>query len=238
VSAANPAGGDVLAQRSIGSIFGLNLSARTAVADLAPPLPFTLGGTTMTIGGNITPLFFVSPGQINFQVPFLGVIGQASVPLVITQGVVSTTVTVQIAPIIPALFTANSQGTGQASVLIAGTASVVAPAGTFPGSRPAKPGEFISIYCTGLGDVTNRPGLGSASPIAEPLARTIATPTVTIGGVPATVSFSGLAPGFVGLYQVNVQIPDSAPSGAAIPIVLAIGGFNSNPATIAIDPAP
>ena len=238
VSAANPAGGDVLAQRSIGSIFGLNLSARTAVADLAPPLPFTLGGTTMTIGGNITPLFFVSPAQINFQVPFLGVIGQASVPLVITQGVVSTTVTVQIAPMIPALFTANAQGTGQASVLIAGTASVVAPAGTFPGSRPARPGEFISIYCTGLGDVTNRPDLGSASPII-PLAMTLATPTVTIGGVPATVvPFSGLAPGFVGLYQVNVQIPDTAPSGAAIPIVLAIGGFTSNPATIAIDPAP
>jgi uncharacterized protein (TIGR03437 family) len=55
---------------SIGSIYGLNLSAQTAIADLAPPLPFTLGGSTMTIGGNITPMFFVSPAQINFQVPF------------------------------------------------------------------------------------------------------------------------------------------------------------------------
>jgi len=151
--------------------------------------------------------------------------------------VVSTTVSVLIGPIAPALFTTNAQGTGQASALIAGTASVVAPAGTFPGSRPARPGEFISIYCTGLGDVTNRPGLGSASPTI-PLATTLTTPTVTIGGVAATVAFSGLAPGFVGLYQVNVQVPAIAQAGAAIPIILAIGGFTSNPATIAIDPAP
>jgi uncharacterized protein (TIGR03437 family) len=236
VSAANPTGGNVLARGSIGSLFGLNLSARTAVADLAPPLPFTLGGTSMTIGGTITPLFFVSPAQINFQVPFLAVARQTAVPLVITQGVVSTAVTVQITPTAPALFTTNAQGTGQASALIAGTASVVSPAGTFPGSRPAKPGEFISIYCTGLGDVTNRPALGSASPTV-PLAMTLTTPTVTIGGVSATVAFSGLAPGFAGLYQVNVQVPAAAPSGAAVPIVLAIGGFTANPATIAVDPA-
>jgi minor extracellular serine protease Vpr len=57
---------------------------------------------------------------------------------------------------------------------------------------------------------------------------------VTIGGVSAPVAFSGLAPGFVGLYQVNVQIPTTAPVGAAIPIVLVIGGFTSNPATIAV----
>jgi uncharacterized protein (TIGR03437 family) len=236
VSAANPTGGSVLAQRSIGSLYGLNLSAQTAVADRPPPLPFTLGGTTVTIGGTNTALFFVSPAQINFQVPFLGVTGKTSEPLVITQGVMSTTVTVQIAPIVPALFTTNQQGTGQAAALIANTASLVAPADAFPGSRPAKPGEYISIYCTGLGDVSFRPGLGSVS-LASPLSITLITPTVTIGGVPATVPFSGLAPGFVGLYQVNVQVPAAAPSGAAIPIVLAIGGFFSNPATIAVDPA-
>jgi len=62
--------------------------------------------------------------------------------------------------------------------------------------------------------------------------------TVTIGGIPAAVSFSGLAPSFVGLYQVNVQVPATAPTGRAVPIVLTVSGLASNLATIAIDPAP
>uniref|UniRef100_Q022A7 Glycosyl hydrolase n=1 Tax=Solibacter usitatus (strain Ellin6076) TaxID=234267 RepID=Q022A7_SOLUE len=234
VSAANPAGGSILAQRAIGSIFGTNLASQTAVADQLPPLPFTLGGTTLTIGGNIVPLFFVSPGQINFQVPFLSVTGPTTVPLLIQQGTLSSTVNVRIQPTAPALFTANAQGTGQGSVLIAGTASLAAPAGKFPGSRPVKPGEYISIYCTGLGDVNIRPTLGSPSP-SQPVASTLATPTVTIGGIPATVSFSGLAPGFVGLYQVNVQIPAGITPGDAVPLALTISSLPANPVTIAID---
>ena len=59
-------------------------------------------------------------------------------------------------------------------------------------------------------------------------------PTVTIGGVSATVSFSGLAPGFVGLYQVNVTVPDNAPMGDAVPVILNIGGATSNTVTIAV----
>lgn len=236
VNAANPAGGNALAPRSIASLYGSNLAAQIAVADLAPPLPFTLAGVTMTIAGNAVPLFFVSPSQVNFQVPFVAVTGQTSVSLTVAQGSSSTTIVVPLKPFAPALFTANAQGTGQASALIAGTASVAAPTGTFPGSRPAKIGESISIYATGLGDVTNRPGLGSASP-SSPLSRTNATPVVTIGGVPASVSFSGLAPGFVGLYQINAQIPAAIVTGPDIPIVLTIGGVVSNTATIAVGPA-
>jgi uncharacterized protein (TIGR03437 family) len=136
-------------------------------------------------------------------------------------------------PYSPALFTTSQGGTGQAATLIDGTASLAAPQGAFPGSRPARIGEYISIYATGLGDVTNRPGLGSPS-LANPLAMTLVAPVVRIGGVPATVTFSGLAPGFSGLYQVNVQVPAGAPTGADVPVVLTIGGETSNTATIAV----
>ena len=139
-------------------------------------------------------------------------------------------------PYAPALFTTNQGGTGQASTLIAGTASLAAPNGAFAGSRPARIGEYISIYATGLGDVSNRPAPGSAGPV-NPLATTLATPAVTVGGVPAAVTFSGLAPGYVGLYQINVQVPAGAPTGPDVPIVLTIGGVPSNTATIAVDPA-
>jgi uncharacterized protein (TIGR03437 family) len=234
VSAANPQGGAVLGQRSIASLYGTNLSAQAVNANIAPPLPFTLGGTTMTIGGNDVPLFYVSPGLINFQVPFLSVLAPTKVPLIVNQGGQSTTVTVTVQPYAPALFTTNGGGTGQASALIANTASVAAPVGTFPGSRPIHIGEYLSIYCTGLGDVSPRPGLGSPAG-SSPLSKTLTNPAVTIGGVPGTVSFSGLAPGFAGLYLVNVQIPDTAPTGVAVPIQLSIGGLVANTATVAID---
>jgi uncharacterized protein (TIGR03437 family) len=235
VSAANPAGGSALAPGSIGSLFGTNLAGITSVADGLPPLPSMLGGTSLSITGAALPLFFVSPGQINFQVPWATGINQpAPFPLTVTAGSLSTSVIVTLTPYSPALFTTNSQGTGQASVLISGTASVAAPVGAIPGSRPARIGEFISIYCTGLGDVNRRPTSGSASP-SNPVSMTLATPIVTVGSVPATVSFSGLAPGFVGLYQVNVQIPNNAPTGAAVPLSLSIGGVAANTATIAIE---
>ncbi|HEV2687683.1 MAG TPA: hypothetical protein VGV35_03990, partial [Bryobacteraceae bacterium] len=214
----------------------LNLSGAISVADSAPPLPFSLSGTTMTIFGAPVPLFFVSPGQINFQVPWILSNGPVQAPLIITVGQLSQTITVTVAPFAPGLFTTNSQGSGQASALIAGTAIIPAPAGTFPNSRPTTKGEFISLFCTGLGNVSHRPGAGSPSP-SNPsgLALTLTPPTVTIGNVPATnIPFSGLAPGFVGLYQVNVQIPDTTPTGDAVPVVLSIGGIKSNTATIAV----
>jgi uncharacterized protein (TIGR03437 family) len=89
------------------------------------------------------------------------------------------------------------------------------------------------LYCTGLGAVKNPPAAGAVSPSSPP-SSTVATATLTVGGVPATVSFAGLAPGYVGLYQVNFQIPNNAPSGGVEAVTLSIGGVHSNSATIAI----
>jgi uncharacterized protein (TIGR03437 family) len=232
VSAANTPGNS-LAPGSLASLYGTNLAIVTAAADLGPPLPFALGGTTMTISTSTVPLLFVSPGQINFQVPWFIVSGRTSIPVTLTQGQLSSTTSVIVTPFAPALFTTNQQGTGQAAALINGTAVIVAPVGAFPGSRPAKKGEFVQLYGTGLGYVDRTPSLGSASPSAPP-AMTLIKPTVSIGGGDATVLFSGLSPGFVGLYQVNIQIPPTAPSGNAVPVILTIGGVQSNTATIAI----
>jgi uncharacterized protein (TIGR03437 family) len=233
VSAANIPG-NALAPGSLASLYGTNLASYVSVADAAPPLPISLGGTSMTISGATVPLLFVSPGQINFQVPWFLVSAPATGQVTLNQGQLSSPTTVIITPYAPALFTTNQQGTGQAAALINGTATIVAPTGAFPGSRPAAKNEFIQLYCTGLGDVTNRPSAGSPSPGGSSLAATRATPTVTIGTVDANVVFSGLSPGFVGLYQVNLSIPPTAPSGDSVPVVLTIGGVKSNTATIAI----
>ena len=87
----------------------------------------------MTMGGVSVPLFFVSPTQFNFQVPLFTLTDQASTTLTVTQGAAKTSFTVLLKPYAPALFTTNQAGTGQASTLIAGTASLAAPSDAFPG---------------------------------------------------------------------------------------------------------
>jgi uncharacterized protein (TIGR03437 family) len=81
--------------------------------------------------------------------------------------------------------------------------------------------------------VSNPPATG-ATAVADPVSSTVANATVTIGGVPATVNFAGLAPGFVGLYQVNALVPSSVSPGSAVSLVLIINGASSNIATIAV----
>ena len=91
----------------------------------------------------------------------------------------------------------------------------------------------ILYELAGLGPVSPAPVTGAPAPASEPLARTTLTPAVTVGGSNADIIFSGLAPGFVGLYQVNVVIPAAAPAGA-VPLVVSVSGTSSKTATIAV----
>ncbi|MBI3693655.1 MAG: SBBP repeat-containing protein [Acidobacteria bacterium] len=221
-----------LAAGTIAALFGTNLAASTAQATTTP-LPLNLAGVTLRLDGLAVPLFFVSPTQINFLAPW-ELQGRTQAALTVeSTAVTSAPQTVSLALFGPALFAVNQQGSGQGAILISGTTSVAAPAGTLPGSRPVRRGEFLEIYAIGLGPVANQPASGAPAP-ASPLATTNTTPVVTIGGVSATVIYSGLAAGFVGLYQVNVQAPDIVPPGGAVPVSLSIGGFNSNTVTIAV----
>jgi len=221
-----------VAPGAIATIFGTDLASSTEVAP-GVPLPTTLGETSVTFNGTAAPLFVVSGGQINAQVPFTLLPGEVSVQ--VNRGSeVSAVQPVTVASVSPGIFTINQQGTGQGAVLIANTATFAAPSGSIPGreAQPVNRLGFISIYCTGLGDVTNRPPSGEP-PAVGGQSVSLQTPTVTIGGVEVPVSFSGLT-GFVGLYQVNVQVPSEAPTGDAVDVVITIGGIPSNTATIAV----
>ncbi|HXE74796.1 MAG TPA: hypothetical protein VNN18_04035 [Candidatus Xenobia bacterium] len=240
VNAASFAASGPVAPGSIAAVFGTNLAQSTAVA-LATPLPTSLGEgeVDMDISGmdNIVavPMFFNSTMQSNVQIPwetaliFTGAWGV----LHGTSGV-EPSQQIEIQQFAPGIFATNQQGNGQGAVLIANTAMLAAPMGAFPGSRPAVRGQdFLEIYWTGGGPVTNQPATGAAA-VANPLSQTTTTPTLTIGGVPTPVLFSGLAPGFVGLYVVTCQVPAMAPTGNAVDVVLAQGGVQSNIVTIAI----
>jgi adhesin/invasin len=101
-----------------------------------------------------------------------------------------------------------------------------------PGS-PATAGDVLVIYCTGLGAVNPAVPAGTAAP-SSPLSETTNRVTVTLGGRPAQVAFSGLTPGFAGLYQVNAVVPEGVAAGDQVPVVLTVAGQAGRPVTIAV----
>jgi len=226
------------APASIASVFGTNFADGLSVAS-SLPLPILLGGTRVLVNEIPAPLFAVSPNQINFQIPW-ELFGQTQATIsVVANGVASGSSTFNLAAYSPGLFSTNQQGYGQAAILIASTGEMAAPVNSIIGraARPARRGEFITIYGTGLGPVSNQPASGSPA-TSGLLSTTTSTPSVSIGGVPVPITegfFSGLAPSFVGLYQINVRVPESAPAGNAVAVTVTIGGVTSNVVGIAVD---
>ncbi len=211
------------------AVFGTDLAFDTQVA-LSTPLANQLldSCVTFTVGSTIfpAPLFFVAGGQINAQVPFDLPPGTASVQ--VRRGErISAAQSVKVAAVSPGIFSLNQQGTGAGAILHAENFQLVSE------SAPAQPGEFLIIFGTGLGAVQPSVASGQPAPGSPPLATTVSTPVVNIGGIPASVAFSGLAPGFIGLYQVNVQVPMGVPSGTQ-PVQIIMNGVPSNTVTAAV----
>jgi uncharacterized protein (TIGR03437 family) len=217
---------------SLVSIFGSNFASSLAGADTIP-LSNSLGGVTVNFvnGGNSTPapLLFVNSTQINAQVPWNLVPAgtNQSVNVVVTTAAgTSAPVAVAIAPFSPGIF---SVGTLAAAQNVDGT--LAQPAGSIPGraTHAAKIGDTIIIYASGLGVVDNPISDGD---IPQTLTNTRTVPTVLIGGVSAHVSFSGMSPQFVGVNQLNVEIPNVAP-GNSLSLQIQVGGLSS-PSNITI----
>lgn len=198
----------------IATLFGTNLAAETAQAG-SVPLPRELGGVRVLVGGIAAPLFYVSPGQINFQTPFETAAGPAAV-LVERGGVPSAIRAAAVRTNAPGIFTYQPAADATAPVIVHLDGSVVTPA------SPARAGEPLVIFATGVGGLSDPPATGEAS-AAAPLAASTVDPTVTVGGAPAAVLFAGLTPGFVGLLQINVQLPESLPAGDELELVAAFG---------------
>jgi len=216
--------GQAVAPGSLVSIFGGALANALQQNDTVPLSP-SIGGVSVTMNNVPAGLYFVSSGQINAQVPWnvlsSGSNGTANV-VVTRNGQASAPLAIQIAPYTAAIFTLTPGGSGYALAINA-DGSVVAPAGTFPGiaSRPAKVGETIVIYANGLGPVDAAIANGANS--LDRLRNTTTVPVVNIGGTSAKVVFSGLAPQFPGVNQLNVTIPDIAANNSA-PVSITIGG--------------
>ncbi len=203
----------VVAPGSIGALFGASLSTQTQLASVLP-LPAVLGGTSVKIAGKSAPLFFVSPSQINLQVPSGISAGAATVEVFSGTGATPiATGNVTVAEASPGIFTVGATGRGQA-IALNSDFSINAGFDLFPGSRPEAAGNYVSIFATGIGGTSPAVADGQAAP-GSPVATGVGATTVTIGGVQAQVLFSGLAPGFVGLWQINVLLPENLPTNPA-----------------------
>jgi len=183
-------------------LYGSNLANGYQVASV--PFPTTLGGVQVLINSTPAPIYYVSASQIGVVVP-LGITGFVAQIQVVNNSAPSNSITSWVSTTAPGVFTLNRNGLGYAAALHADYSLLT-------DSSPAKVGETVLLYVGGLGTVNPTVADGSAAP-SDPLSNATNTISVYIDGLAAKVDYSGLAPGFVGLYQLNVEIPSGVTNG-------------------------
>jgi uncharacterized protein (TIGR03437 family) len=153
------------------------------------------------------PVYYVSATQISAVVPYNLPNGTSAVNIQVNNnGTLSNTVQAYVGTTSPGVFTVPPGGLGHGAILHANFALVSA-------TSPAKVGETVQIFLTGLGPVTPAVTAGSPAPSSGTLAQVVNVPDVYIDGLLGTVTFAGLAPGLGGLYQLNVTIPSGVSTG-------------------------
>ncbi|MBV8819075.1 MAG: hypothetical protein JO022_12010 [Acidobacteriaceae bacterium] len=188
-------------------LYGSGLASSSATAS-STPLPTSLGNVSVTVNGTAAPIYQISPTKLVVIVPWEldpTSVGYAQFQVTNSSGT-SNTVTMFVDSSAPGVFTVGQNGIGDGAVLHA-NGSVVSS------SNPAKVGETISVYTTGLGAVSPSVSDGAPAPANGTLTTASDSFTIYVDGTQATTSFSGLAPGFVGLYQINFTVPSISDSG-------------------------
>jgi uncharacterized protein (TIGR03437 family) len=205
-----------VAPGSLFTIFGNNMSSGTQNG-FPIPLPTSFNGTTVTVNGVAAPLLFVSPTLINAQIPVNTSPGTGNVTVSFNGNTANGTV--QVVAASPGFFVQTIGGLnfalGQHS-----DGSFVTPA------KPARPGETIGFFGTGIGPINPPIASGQGAGAAPNLSMSSSPFSATINGVNAPVSFLGLTPGLVALMQVNIQVPPGTPNGN-LPLILTINGVQS-----------
>jgi uncharacterized protein (TIGR03437 family) len=201
------------------SVYGQQLSP-VNIATQQIPLPTALGESCLTVNGAAVPMLFVSSQQINGQLPN-NVNGSATMTLY-TPGGISNNFYLSILPVAPSVFLTGTAGplTGLATVYRDDNGQLITP------TNPIHPNDIITIYATGMGLTSPLVSAGMPAP-ANPLPNTVIPASVTLGGVPLNVLYSGLVPGEIGVYQVNASVPWGVPQGLDIPLVVAQEGYST-----------
>jgi uncharacterized protein (TIGR03437 family) len=202
---------------AIVQIYGSNLAAQPTPASTIP-LPFSLNQTSVFIGGLQAPLYFVSPGQINAQIPFELPAGKPYQVIVNANGELSSPNTIQLSPDAPGI-----------AQFAAGQIIAQHPDGSLVlETSPAAPNEYLVMYVAGMGLTNQTVASGTASP-STTLASALDNVTLTLNGTPVTnIIYAGLTPTLVGLYQVNFQVPANVPNGDLVLMMTQTSGVSNS----------
>jgi uncharacterized protein (TIGR03437 family) len=212
-----------LSPGSLATIFGTNLATSTP-PEAATPLPTTLAEASVSVNGTPAAILYASPTQINFQVPWETATGNAKV-IVTVDGTPSNPITVPVTITAPGIFEYSSGAAiAQNHDYSLNTTS-----------NPAHAGSFLIAYLTGSGPVSPAVADGAATPLTGLVQTPSPLPTVTIGGQPALVIFSGLTPGLIPLWQLDITVPSGLAAGN-YPMIVTFGGQVSNSAMVSIAP--
>lgn len=209
-----------LAPGSLITVWGRDLSP-VNVASREMPLPTALGESCLTVNGAPAPMLFVSPQQVNAQLPYNL---EGNVELVLrTPGGVSDSFRFVMLPAAPAIFRAVVDG------VVTDIPTVVRLRNDLPATltNPVHRGEDLVIYAAGLGRTWPPVEAGVPAPY-EPLAIVENEAEVDLGGAPMPVFYAGLTPGYAGLYQINVRVPSRAPTGMSVPLTVRQGAVSTS----------
>ncbi len=227
VNAANLSSG--IAPGGLISVFGSQLSpVNMATSEI--PLPTALANSCLTVNGQPVPILFVSPNQINAQMPFESV---GNVTLILrTPGGVSNNFNLQVLPTAPSVFMSGVAGPETNLPTIVRSDNGLLVTDSNPIHRSSN--EYLVIYLTGLGQTNPAVGDGLPAP-SSPLAIALNTPAVSLGGVQLPIAYYGLTPGEVGVYQINVKIPNNIPTGLSIPLSITQGSATTSLSVRVVD---
>jgi uncharacterized protein (TIGR03437 family) len=239
LNAASLVKGQPVALGSFVAIFGSGFGSGGLAGSV--PWPTSLGGTTVLMNGIPAPLYAVTDGQINAQVPFEALpAGQTSGSVIIIvqhNSQNSAVQSFQVTAYAPGIFSISGSGLGVANA-INPDGTLCAPSSSVPGfaSHPTGPGQTVIVLATGFGATDSSIQTGYSS--SDKLRYTATIPTVLVGGIPAHVAFSGLSPQFPAVNQLNIVLPVGVPSGSAVPIQVSLGGITTTAQlNIAINPS-
>jgi uncharacterized protein (TIGR03437 family) len=204
------------------TLFGTGFPNQTVVASKLP-LSTSLGGVQVLVNGTPVPMYSVTANQLGAIVPYT-LSGSTATVAVSSGSQQSNVVTMPVAVSSPGVFTASQNGLGPALIQHADYTLVSE-------ASPAKRGETVVIYLTGLGAVTPPIATGAAAPV-NPLSLVTGPVAVYINGVPAAITFQGLTPTLVALYQVNVVVPLTAGAGTLPLAIQTSDGFTDEAAIV------
>ena len=209
---------------ALASVFGTGFGASTYLADDGRPWVTTANSVTVKVNNVAAPLYFISPGQINFQVPWATPTGGTVNVSVLVSGGSSNTASVAVGTAAPGLFYNSTNG----AAIVQNTPDY----SLNTAANPAPAGSTIIAYLTGSGPVSP-PATDGTLTRSDQLTSATSVVSAKIGSATATVSFAGLTPGFIGLAQMNIVVPSTLTPGV-YPLTVTIDGQTSNSATIAV----